>query len=73
MSEQQPTIGRIVHYYDLDALPHAAIITNVVGPSSVDLWVFGRSGNNWQAVMINRHDNPGRADSANTWAWPPRV
>lgn len=77
MSDQKPSVGRIVHYTppesvqsDRKSQPWPAIITHVWGDTCVNLAVlpdgsFGLHDLKPTSVMIG--DGPG------TWKWPPRV
>ena len=75
MSEQTPTIGRIVHYQahgspdgTHQSLPRAAIVTAVHDHNTVDLCVISPSGFFFNQQCV-RSDEP----KGGTWRWPPRV
>ena len=78
-----PTVGRIVHYYDQNQGPFAAVITNVQYKDAshdeptglVNLYVF--------PVRVRFEDIPGFVpwdvvqnevpqEGARRWEWPPR-
>lgn len=68
---QQPSVGRIVHYVDLDINeePIAALITKVDDLGAVDLTVFPPGGAPlFREDVQHDEDGPDR-----TWHWPPRV
>lgn len=84
MSEQKPSIGRVVHYWILNPeecqeTPNAAIITRVLSSGNVDLQIFGDvPPPRDNAHMPSRPDlrfNVGRAEvpQSGTWSWPPRT
>lgn len=74
---QQPTVGRIVHYFPadgsaLDSEPFAAIVTRVWSDECVNLFICddgsGRITRNIE-TSLERSDAP----KAGCWMWPPRV
>lgn len=76
MSEQKPSVGRIVHYQsygtpggEYSSLPRAAVITETYGESScVGLCVLNPTGQFFtQSVPYSETPKPGH------WSWPPRV
>jgi len=81
MSEQLPTVGRIVHYYQDDSAAkingtrmHPAIITRVWGPSCVNLMVFFDGAAPGPVTSVCRNECP--PDTLNTsshWDWPSRA
>ncbi len=72
--EQQPSVGRVVHYVDADSTHRAAIITMTSEylPMTVDLVVFGLIG---FTAAVNEpgvwYDSAGVRPR--TWHWPERV
>lgn len=69
---QQPSIGRLVHFYNLgdDAgeFPCAALITGLREDIGVSLKVFYPSGLfDMHAVPFSETPRPGH------WSWPPRL
>lgn len=77
MGEQQdPTVGRIVHYHGGNNTPNeptlAAIVTHVHSPSMVNLAVFDSNGNTYGRTSVQfLAEDPG---TGAMWAeWPPRV
>lgn len=80
MSEQKPSVGRIVHYQslgspapkegevDLPSAPRAAVITDVSESGSVSLFVMNPMGQHvvWDVPFS---DSPKRG----CWSWPPRT
>jgi hypothetical protein len=68
---QQPSVGRIVHYYDEDgAGPIAAIITKVTDGDKVSLTSFGTYGTGpREHSAVPQRALPGK----NCWDWPPRL
>lgn len=72
--EQQPTIGRIVHYQsygtpsgEYQSVPRAAIITEVGENGLVGLCVLNPSG-----MFFNQNVPFGGPDQPGSWSWPPR-
>lgn len=62
----QPSVGRVVHYYDKRGEgPFAAIVIGVNG-DKVDLTVFKLTGQFVIEGVHHRHTGPG------TWTWPTR-
>lgn len=80
MPDQQPSVGRIVHYTShgtpirqdgtqaFTAEPRAAIITAVKGDSVVDLCVLNPTG-----MFFNQNVQYAEGQDGGTWHWPPRV
>lgn len=83
MSDQIPTVGRIVHYVAADHATHiAAMVLAVRRDSSnkyvVDLQLFPSPVETpWVApghiVTSVREGEPGPSALANTWHWPERL
>lgn len=82
MSEQKPTVGRIVHYQaygtpggEFPSVPRAAVITEVHDsgvPEPISLTV-GLAVLNPTGMFFNR-DVPYSAErKPGCWSWPPRV
>ncbi len=76
MSEQKPSVGRIVHYQsygtpggEYKSQPRAAIITQVHGDSyAVDLCILNPTDMFFTSSVPHSVTNdPG------SWCWPPRV
>lgn len=76
MSEQKPSVGRIVHYQaygtpggEYKSVPRAAIITDVTeGSTTVGLCVLNPTGQFFNRdVPYSEEPKPG------CWNWPPRV
>lgn len=72
MSNQIPTVGRIVHYRPTDFdpekdQPQAAIVTYVWNPTLVNLAVFDSNGNPYPLTSVCQGDQPAY------WDWPPKV
>lgn len=71
---QQPSIGRIVHYYPQGAGMHiAAVVTHVWSDTTINATLFLD-----QEPMLRRVTSLQLGDLANRpdghfWAWPPRV
>ena len=75
MKKQQPTVGRIVHYYGEHPLrAQAAIVLAVYPPDRlrcgpyVDLCVFGVNGLHFQ-----RHVPYSKQPQVCHWTWPPKA
>jgi len=73
MSEQRPSIGRIVHFTgpDGDPGPYAGIIVRVHGDEKatvVDLVTFGP-----HSMYHNNHVPFSRDPAPGHWTWPPRA
>ncbi len=75
MSEQKPSIGRIVHYQafgtpggEHPSVPRAAIITEVGDGGSVGLFVANPTG-----LFLNRDVPFSEEPKPGHWSWPPRV
>lgn len=67
MTQQQPTIGRIVHFHD-EGGPYAALVTAVNADDSLELATFGRNSLYFQhGVRFDPHGAHG------SWNWPPRT
>lgn len=74
MTDQKPSVGRIVHYYPInldgpalgDPLP--AIIGRV-GPTTVGVNVFGPEGGSQFIPYVAFSETPAQG----RWSWPPRV
>ena len=79
MSEQKPSVGRIVHYQsygtpggEFKSKPRAAVVSAVNDDGTLDLCVLNPEG-----LFFNRGVSMGGPDgSAPTpgcWNWPPKV
>lgn len=75
MSEQTPSIGRVVHYQSRGSAdgvfapePRAAIITRVNTDDTVDLCVLNPTG-----VFFDFHLQYSEDPEGGCWSWPPRV
>lgn len=76
MSEQKPSIGRIVHYQAHGSpdgthkpAPRAAVITEVTDDTKVGLCVLNPSGFFFnQGCLFDASETP----KGGTWRWPPR-
>ena len=74
-SEQQPTIGRIVHYQsygtpggEYQSAPRAAIVTEVGEGGVVGLCILNPTGQFFtRGVLFAATPTPGH------WSWPPRA
>jgi len=68
MSNQKPTIGRIVHYKgDLNEKVLPAIVTSVHETETVvDLVMFGKAGLGFREKVV-------QGLAKGQWSWPPRV
>jgi hypothetical protein len=76
MSQQKPTVGRIVHFNDVGG-PYAAIVTKINEDGSLELATFGANSMYFQHnVTEDRpyNDDEGSASgrAPGTWSWPPR-
>lgn len=67
--QQQPTIGRIVHYHDGDVSPYAAIITQVWSDTCVNLAVFTHEGHTFPVTSCLHPEGGGIGQY---WDWPAR-
>lgn len=74
MSEQKPSVGRIVHYHsygtpggEFKPLPRAAIIASVHENDECNVVVFNPEGLFFNRVKFSPEPKPGH------WSWPPRV
>ncbi len=76
MSEQKPSIGRIVHYRgpgtangQFKPTTYPAVITQIHNDTDVNLFVMTNVGMmNLQSILLAEEpDQPSR------WSWPPRV
>ena len=76
MSEQKPSVGRVVHYQsygspggEFKPEPRAAIITEVFGgdDNEVQVTVLNPNGFFFNRVKFSQTPRPGH------WSWPPRV
>lgn len=74
--QQQPSVGRIVHYRRKDdregkGQPYAAIITHVLNPTVVNLRIFDDGlytlNENALSTSVKQGTGPGQ------WSWPPKV
>jgi hypothetical protein len=70
MEQQQPTVGRIVHYVDGDGNHLAAVIAKVWSPQGVNLGVFSEKGTVSGVTSVTYSENPAVKIS---WHWPERV
>lgn len=78
MTDQKPTVGRVVHYYDPKCAPvvvngpFAALITSVHSDTCISLAVFPpHVGYAYVASSSMRKDVAG--DALVYWEWPPCV
>jgi hypothetical protein len=76
LAEQEPTVGRIVHYVAQDGKHKAAIIIDVNqpgggAPQTVDLQVAMHSG--WVVVPASPYQAEAEPDTEGTWHWPERA
>jgi hypothetical protein len=75
MSDQKPSVGRVVHYTATD-FPYklqAAIITDVHGNGTVFLHVFG-AGYTYTIHSAGYTTHAaGTQDASGSWTWPARV
>lgn len=67
-----PTTGRIVHFFEGQAAPQAAIITGVWSPHMVNLTIFRPNGGtaSMSSVALKGSASDGGHRS---WDWPPQV
>lgn len=74
MDEVRPSVGRIVHYYEQNVGPFAAVITNVTGgpKNAVDLHVFPCRRKIGDFVPIETVQNGVPDEGTRKWCWPPR-
>ena len=75
MSDQKPSIGRIVHYQaygtpggEHKSEPRAAIITEVKDGNLVSLFVANPTG-----IFLNRDVPYSEEPKPGHWNWPPRT
>lgn len=75
MSDQKPSIGRIVHYQaygtpggEHKSAPRAAIITEVGPADAVGLCVMNPTG-----LFFNREVPYSYEPTPGCWSWPPRT
>lgn len=75
MSQQQPSIGRVVHYHaygtpggEYKSEPKAAIITQVNGDDTCGICVLNPSG-----IFFNLKTPFSEVPKAGHWNWPPFV
>lgn len=80
MSEQKPTIGRIVHYTNLGDRDgkyppevQAALITGVNADGTVALHVFYKTGQFDMPSVAYTEFPAGRDEARGKWTWPARV
>lgn len=73
MSEQKPTVGRIVHYQsfgtpggEFKSVARAAVVTDVHADNEVTVCVLNPSGIFFNKVKYSADPTPG------CWNWPPR-
>lgn len=84
MSEQKPTVGRIVHYQaygtpggEFPSVPRAAVITEVGRDG--DPKTFDETGEvglfvaNPTGLFLNRRVKYSAEPKPGCWSWPPRV
>jgi surface antigen len=69
---QQPTIGRVVHFYQsaTQGKPHAALVTDVHSASCVNVAGFNSGGTQVSASSVIFSEDPA---AGIRWCWPPRV
>ncbi len=74
MSEQKPSVGRVVHYQaygtpggEFKSVPRAAIITEVISDDEVGVCVLSPQGLLFNKAQYSAEPKPG------CWNWPPRV
>lgn len=69
----KPTIGRIVHYYEGEQGPLAAIITTTWSDVIVNLHVFfsSKRGTVVEVTSVRFAEVPKLGER--TWCWPPKV
>jgi hypothetical protein len=73
MSAEPPTVGRIVHFYDLYGTRYAAIVSRE-GGLRPDLAVFtGDSDSPVEHRGMVPHRSVHAAERSDCWDWPPRV
>jgi len=73
MSEQKPSVGRIVHYQaygtpngEYPSVPRAAIVAEVYSDTKVKVVVFNPTGLHFNDSEYSETPKPGH------WSWPPR-
>ena len=74
----KPTIGRIVHYHDVDnggPAPMAAIVTFVHSDNMVNLAAFGHDGELQQRTSVHlvQPEDEMQVPNFSHATWPPRV
>jgi len=67
----KPSVGRIVHYVDLNHEHCAAIVTGLGADDGVFLTVFPMRGNPYPAMNVASHDEEQKV--IGSWHWPERV
>lgn len=74
MAEQQPTIGRVVHYQrygspggEHKAEPSAAVITQIHEDGDCQLFVMNPNGVYFNKTPFSQNPKPGH------WSWPPKA
>lgn len=69
-SPQPASIGRVVHFRDVDGQISAAIITRICQEDRVDLVTFGTNTLSWHIDVGFDGTDQGLV---NCWSWPPRI
>ncbi len=76
MSEQKPSIGRIVLFRSLSsngASEHPALITRAWSDTCVNLTVFPDVGEPVLKTSVNQNESLEGPNQDLAWRWPPRV
>lgn len=80
MPEQQPSVGRIVHYASHGATGgeytsecRAAVVTAVHGPFLVDLAVLNPEDLDFKREVTHGEPRADGSHEGNGWHWPERV
>lgn len=70
----QPSVGRVVHYFESNEGPFAAIVTKVDDASDNDQRVSLNVFHPISTYNVLKHSVPYNKPTANAyWCWPPRV